>query len=436
MRAIKNNQIAILAILVVTAIVRFSTVIILNIEPISDYATYMKMATSMLDTGRMDDGMGNVAFYSSGYPLFLIPFFALFGSTPEVAQFVNASLGVVSVLLVYLCSSQMLENWKWAMIPALLWATYPPAILYTEYLAKENLMVPLLLLQTLILLHFPKSTHRIKLSGLLGVIFGAELLIGPAVILTGLLIGLVISNLMVKPVLKAVSLGPILASIIGCMLILTPWLNYTNDQLGIPVLNNNSGFNLYLGNNPNSEVNFVSIKDTPMGKKWHALRKEKGEVESFSILKEKAIVYILKNPGKTAWLSFNKITYFWFPPVHEGKYGNQSALEKLVRIIWLFYYVVIVSAALLAVIFFKKFKQHHLIMLATVILYCVIHAAAYVIFRYRLPIMPFLCILAVSGVNFICLWWCARKQSSNEISGSELEKTTNRKLRRFNRFLR
>ncbi len=400
-----NEKKFLLIILAVGALTRFSAIVVLNIEPTSDYMAYMKMATSMLNTGVMVDDSGNKAFYSSGYPLFLVPFFAVFGNTPEVAQFVNAVLGVVSILLVYLCSKQIMHNWKWAMIPAILWSTYPPAILYTEYIAKENLMVPLLLFQTFILLFFINSEHRIKLSVLLGGVFGAELLVGPAVILTALLIGLVISGFKLKPSIKKFRLGSVFAFVLGCVLVLAPWLSYTNDQLGRPILNNNGGFNLYLGNNPNAKVGFVGIQDTPMGKQWYALRKEKGEVESFAILKKKAINYIFENPLKTAWMSMAKITYFWFPPIHEGKGGNQSSLETLIRIVWLFYYIAIISTALLSLAFYNKFKQSHFIILATIVLYCIIHAAAYIIFRYRVPVMPFLCILAVSGVHFLYLMW-------------------------------
>jgi len=400
---VKNEQKVLLMVLAIGAIIRFATVIVLDIEPTSDYMAYMKMTTSMLNTGVMVDDSGNKAFYSSGYPLFLVPFFLVFGNSAEVAQFVNAVLGVFSVFLVYLCSKQIICNWKWAMIPAMLWATYPPAILYTEYIAKENLMVPLLLFQTFILLCYIKSDHRNRLSMLLGLIFGAELLVGPAVILTALLIALVVTGFTKKPVLKELLFLPILTLVFGSMVVLTPWLSYTNVQLGTPILNNNGGFNLYLGNNPNAKVGFVGIQDTPMGKHWHALRKEKGEVESFSILKKKAIDYIFENPLRTAWMSLAKITYFWMPPIHKGKNGDQSLLETLMRIVWLFYYVAIIGSALLSLVFFKKFKQGHYIILVTVVLYCVIHAAAYIIFRYRIPVMPFLCILAVIGVRFFYL---------------------------------
>lgn len=413
MRLMLNEKIALLFVIVLSLIIKLSVVMILKIEPEGDFASYMNMAITMMKTGHMDDGMGNVAYYSSGYPLFLIPFFALFGTTAEVAQFVNVVLGVISVLLVYLCSKYILPNWKWAIFPALIWATYPSALLHTEYVAKENLVTTLLLLQTLLLLHYPYSQKKFILAILLGIVYGIGLLVGPAIILTGVLIGFVVIGFnLKKPSLLNLSLNKAIACSFGCLIVLSPWLAYTDSKLGKPILNTNGGFNLYLGNNANSAVHFVGIQDTPIGPTWHALRKEKGEVQSMSYLKEKAIEYILENPTKTLWLSFKKIAYFWYPPIHEGRDGNQSKLESLMRSAWLLYYILIVSSVFLSLLFMKKFTRSHLILYATVLLYCLIHAAAYVIFRYRIPIMPIMCILAVGGIYFIQMQLLFRKSKS------------------------
>jgi len=391
-------------------ILRLSAVAFLNIEPTSDAAAYMKMAISMLETGHMDDGFGNVAYYSAGYPIFLIPFFAVFGSSPETAQIANVILGVAGVLLVYFCAKQVLPNWKWALIPALIWATYPPAILYTEYIAKENLMTPLLMAQTLILLKFPNSSRQILLSAIFGAIFGIGLLVGAAIILTGALFGFVLLSFPLRNFgLRDISWRPVLVCALGCLLVLTPWLSYTTAKLGHPILNTNGGFNLYLGNNPSAQVHFVGIQDTPMGSKWHALREEQGEVKAMAFLKEMALDYIFENPGKTAWLALRKIAYFWTPPIHEGEGGSQSRSEELVRLAWAASYIVIMVFSILPLLFVKALTRRHAILYGTAVLYCVIHGAAYVIFRYRLPIMPIMSILAVSGLHFAYLWWGARK---------------------------
>ncbi len=405
-----------LTILLLSAAIRLAAVMVLDIAPVSDYAIYMRMATSMLATGHMSDGMGNVAFYSAGYPLFLVPFFALFGAGVEVVGFVNAVLGVVSVLLVYLCGREALPNWKWAAAAALLWAVYPPAVLYTEYVAKENLMVPLLLLQTVILLRYSRRPGLFA-ALTLGLIFGMELMVGPATILTGVLIGVVVIGFNLrKPSLSGLRWAPALGCILGCAIALTPWLAYTYSELGQPVLNTNGSFNLYLGNNANSSAGFVGIQDTPMGAEWYALRREKGQLESMAILQDKALDYMFENPVQTAWRSLSKVAYFWMPPFHTGKFGDQSSLESAVRSVWLVYYLFILTTALLPLLFFRKLERSHLILYATVLLYCAIHAASYVIFRYRLPAMPIMSVLSVYGIWLGYAWWIDRNNRKKVFS--------------------
>lgn len=51
-----------------------------------------------------------------------------------------------------------------------------------------------------------------------------------------------------------------------------------------------------------------------------------------------------------------------------------------------------------------------LLLYGTVILYCGIHAAAYVIYRYRLPAMPLMTVLAGAGIHYVYLW-CSTARS-------------------------
>ena len=200
---------ALLGLIALAALVKFSVIAGLAIEPVSDASSYMNMVRSFLDTGLMDDGHGNVAFYSSGYPLFLVPFFALFGVAPESAQIANALLGVLAVFLIYLCAKEVLPDWRWAVVPALVWITYPPALIYTEYVAKENLLIVILLLQTYLLFKFPESGRPRLHAALLGINFGCGLLVAASIILTAAIVGLVLIRFQLKTTDTAICHGKI-----------------------------------------------------------------------------------------------------------------------------------------------------------------------------------------------------------------------------------
>ncbi|MBN7818452.1 glycosyltransferase family 39 protein [Bowmanella yangjiangensis] len=379
------------AVVVTSIVLKALAVSFLSITPVSDAIAYWNMATSLMETGVMDDGHGNLAFYSAGYPLFLIPFISLFGKTYEVAQFVNVFLGAVSTILLYFCAKTFLKSHFWALISCLAWIFYPPNILYTEYLAKENLMTPLLLGQTLLLLNY--QGEKIK-TFLLGLIFALGVLVGSAILFTIIpIIFFLINFNKEKSRISLSSISNVLVFFIVFFITLFPWLIYTKSHLGEPVLTTNGGFNLYLGNNKNSTAYYMSIMDTPIADEWYELKREKGELKAFNHLKQLALTHIFENPVSTIKLSIEKVIVFWTPPYHEGK-GEKSSGESLIRLVWLVIYSTIISLALGSLFFIRKFNRKHYLILSTILLYCLIHGAIYVIYRYRLPIIPLVIILS------------------------------------------
>lgn len=379
-------------------LVRVIAVSFLNIEPTSDFAHYIHMATTMLDSGEMSDKFGNVAYYSAGYPLFLVPFFSVFGPLPETAQLVNAFLGGLGIWLVYLCAREIMPEGYWAVGAAALWAAYPPSILYAEYVAKENLMVPLLLGQTFLLLRYQDSSRKLLLALAIGLVYGAGMITGAAIVLTAAIIALVIVNVRDRHTSAPARWVLLLAAVAAAVISVSPWLAYTNSRLGVPLLNTNGPFNLYLGNNPaNLTPYYMGIEDTPIGPDWHELRAEKGEVDAMNMLGDLAKQYMMENPAQTIRLALTKMATFWYPPMHSGKGGDASALETLIRKVWLVFYLAISALALIPLFYYKRWDQKLLILYGSIFAYCAIHGIAYVIFRYRLPVMSFICILASVG---------------------------------------
>jgi len=371
--------------------------------PHDDANTYWMMATSLMSTGHMTDGMGNVAYYSAGYSLFLVPFFWLFGATPLVAHLVNVALGGTCVWLTYLVGRHVLPNRRWALAAAAIWAVYPVSILYSAYFAKENLMIPLFVLQLLLIFQYPASKRPLLSGFILGVVYGFELITGAAILATGLLIGLAILGYRLWPISHLVGrLRPALIAISGCLIAVGPWLAYTTHELGTPVLTTNGGFNLYLGNNPKATGRQIGIEDTPIGPEWHDLKDRLGEVKAMSHLGDLAKDYIKANPAHAADLSIKKLAYLWWPPVQSGK-GAESPLEMAMRLVWLTFYALIIPLALVPLLKPKSLSRETIVSFGTVVLYCAPYMLTYVVYRYRLPAMPIMAVLAVYGARQIYL---------------------------------
>lgn len=406
----KNLKLLLILLLIGIFFSRLLAILFLEIEPESDYAAYLKMAETIIETGVMDDGQGNVAFFSAGYPLFLSVFIALFGNDPLVFQFINVMLSTISGFLLYKCGKEIFGNSVWMLLPVFFFAAYPPFALYAEYAAKENLLIPLMLAQILILLRFLKGNKGTLYVILLGLLFSAQLMVGAAMLFT--IIPCLYILLEIDK--NTFSLSKLKWKNVGVFAIfvfigLAPWLNYTNSILNEPILTTNGGFNLYLGNNENSSVEFMSIQDTPIGPNWHQMREELGEVESMAFLKSEAYDYILNNPLETFGRSVKKVLYFWTPPIHDAEGGNTSTIETLIRLIWMITYCILFILFLFAFLRIKSFNKAEYTVLSTILLYCLIHGATYVIFRYRLPIMPMVMIISTIGVQWLFEYFTVKK---------------------------
>lgn len=385
-----------LLVLLLAIIPRVLTVVVLELNPVSDYAAYRSMAINLLAGIGLQDGDGNLAFMSAGYPLFvLVPVFFIFGDSLLAAQLANAALGVLTTWLIYRIAKEAGASRLGRLLSAALFAIYLPSWIYAEYLAKENLMTPLMLGVILLVL---RCLHKpsIAISILLGIIIGLLAITGNSGLAIAPILG-VATFMAPHPTSKKI----VHLTIIGVIAILTvmPWLMRNYQVVGEPVLNTNGGFNLYLGNNPAANGFFVSIGDTPRGATWHGLRKS-GEVVAASTLKGEAIAWIRQNPTEFLTLSVKKAALLWTPPIHEGK-GSSSKTETFTRLAWLVQYCVIVLAAVFG-LGIKQLRTRETFLLWLAILgYTTVHAIFYVIFRYREPIMPVLIVLAGLTIEHI-----------------------------------
>jgi len=173
--------------------------------------------------------------------------------------------------------------------------------------------------------------------------------------------------------------------------------------LGSPVLNTNGGFNLYLGNNPAATGYWLSIADTPLGPIWQSLRME-GEVQASETPGREAMIWIREHPRQFFSLALRKAVLFWMPPVHQGK-GTGSAMESLLRRIWLLQFLMLAAAAASSVFMLVGQTRYAGILWLSIASYTAIHMLFYVIYRYREPIMPLLCVLAALTFESVWIRW-------------------------------
>lgn len=375
----------------------------------SDGLAYFTLAQHLAAGAWPADNLGQHAFYSIGYPLVLAPFFALFGASLAVGFAVNLGLAVLGGWLVAAVAHEFspgATRQKVKNLALLGYAFWLPGVWNCTMLARENLSSPLLLAVVWCALRLLRRPPSAKIAGLAGLAWGMALLAGtsalPLVLAPLVAIGLAANG---RPMAVA---RPLLAMAAAAALVVSPWLMATKTMLGAPTLSTNSGFNLYIGNNPAATGRFVSIADTPAGPQWHALRATKGEQGATAELGRRAIGWMREHPAAVAQLALVKLTLFWAPNLPDGQDFAMSPAVTIVRIFEVAQYLLFFGLGLACLISAKSPRTpssahspalaRRLVMLVAVAGFWGLHAAAYIIERYRDPVMPLLIILAASAL--------------------------------------
>lgn len=309
----------------------------------SDYLGYWTIARNLYAGQGLTGADGQpTAILNVGYPLFLLAVFKVLGPSVAAVKIANVALGISSIALLYFTARRMFGVWQAAALGSLLLAVYFEAIVYTAYVAKENLMVFLVMLQ--LFLVASRGRWRDGSAVLFGCATGGMALVGNAglVLLPALLLQLAFSIGRLGAILRYVGIGALFTA-----LTITPILLHNNRVFGAYVLNNNGGFNLYIGNNPNASPYFQSIIETPIGPQWPKMLATLGEHGVDTALRDLALAHIAQYPAETLRLALRKAAAFWSPPTHAGKY-REAAATRLARLGWLIEFYVICALFLVS----------------------------------------------------------------------------------------
>ena len=361
----------------------------------SDGLAYFTLAQHLAAGDWPSDNLGQHAFYSIGYPLVLAPFFALLGASTGVAFAVNLALAMLAGWLVALVARACALPRPAQQLALLGYALWLPGIWNCTLIARENLSTPLLLLLVWLALRLSRQPSLAS-AALAGLAWAAALLAGSSAL-----------PLLAAPLL-AIAIGarwrpramgaPLLALLAAAALMLAPWSWATRQMLGHPILSTNSGFNLYLGNNPSATGRFVSIAATPVGPQWQAMRARLGESGATSDLGQRALVWMRAHPAQVARLTAIKLALFWAPNLPDAQDFALSRAVACVRLFEVIQYLLFLALALLAIARQGIAPAPRAILLAAITGFWALHGLAYIIERYRDPVMPLLIILAAAAL--------------------------------------
>jgi len=184
----------------------------------------------------------------SGNPLyayflgFLIRFL---GAGPVLLRAAQHLLGVLTCLLVYRCGRKLFGE-KIALLAALLYAVFPPAVFYEGWLLSASLETFLMTALLTVLLSAGDRSRGVCFGG--GLLAGMLLLARPSLVPLGAAAWMLFGTRRVKFGRRAAGFG---LFAVGLVLPLLPFsLQYYSSEKEIVFVSPHGGENFYIGNNP------------------------------------------------------------------------------------------------------------------------------------------------------------------------------------------
>lgn len=237
------------AVFVIALALRLAYVLQIDSAPFSDEADYLACAKNFLAGKGLVMSDQYRAYRAPGYPLFLVPFEAMFADTVRAVRAAQAVIGALACVLAAALAVSVLGSWRWGAALGLACAFFDELIFACGQLLSECLFGCLLLAW---LYWIERRRERASPWDYLGwgAMAGAMALVRSAgLLLAALPLLLALGELRAKG-WKPAARSALLA-LAGCAILIAPWTlrNALVLKAFVP-LTTNTGVNLYIGHNP------------------------------------------------------------------------------------------------------------------------------------------------------------------------------------------
>ncbi len=360
-----------------------------------------------------------VFFRAPLYAYWLGSIFALFGHSYIIPRLVQHILGTLSIVILYFLARKLYGK-KVAVISSILMSTYAVIIYQEDKFLFESILLFLLLI-FFTLLSFVKEHPSFMRWGVIGILWGLICITRPIFLPYFTILGITIfiwyRNL--YPAKK--SLIWIGSFLLGMILTIAP-ITVRNYLIGndIVLIANQGGINFYLGNNASAD-GFSSTMPGIAGNRWEKrdiefpIIQETGRAPTYSEVDRywfnRGLHFIFSQPWDYFKLTLKKVYLFWNAleiPNNNSFYLYRQFSEILTWLptgFWL-----VGPLGILGMIFAWRERQgRHLIIF--VFIYMITVISFFVCDRFRLPVVPVLCIM--SGLAVV-RFWEHRKQLASE----------------------
>lgn len=395
------------------------------VEQASDNSWYIARAEDIVrGHGFSEDGVPT-AYWPVGWPAVIALLYRIFGIDVNVVLIANLLFAAGTFFVMLGLGRQLFGFEAAARISVFLLAVYPNNIAYTSLTSTEVFYTFLLLLGTWLFI----ARRTMPAAILCGLIFGYATLTKPQTLLMpAALVGISFlfengHRLKMRTLAHGAMVYLCLAMVLG------PWIYRNYLVFGEPVfVSTNSGWALYVGNNPSSLARRGFPTDS--GAEVTELRRKTftlaTQVESNRQARAAALAWISENPG--TFLLLMPIKAFslwavdgeaeWLYQLGSPSYDKSVTAFRTIRILNQGYYLLLISGfAVAGWMILRRYLARDrqaaipvwsltgYVFAAYTTFQCMVMAASY---RYKFPLMPF---VVLSSAWVISCWLASHRQN-------------------------
>ena len=392
---IAASRLTLIAILVTAFALRVLAAAIVPDQSVllGDAVAYREVGKSLWATGQM-----NALYFMPLYPALV----AVFGpGWPQLL--IDIALSTVLVWLIYELTDAIFASKRAAILAGAVAAVYPYFIFYSIVGLTETLFMVLLL--AAYLCWYRNAYIAASVFSVLGIL--TRPVLDPLAPLLLLYFAIAIRGLSFKAAAKylAIYAG------IYCVLMAPWWLhNYKAYQTFVR-LNLGSGVALLSGNSPSNQTggidNNLEATMAPFGEIADPVARDKA-------MQRAALNYIKEDPERFLIQAAKRFQRFWSPWPQTEEYSRP--LYKLIS------FCSFIPVLLLALVFVVLYGRTYFLRIAPLLLFIVYLNSLHLVFpaslRYRLPVEPFLIILAAAGAVHLVDRWSQKKPSRERLAAA------------------
>jgi 4-amino-4-deoxy-L-arabinose transferase-like glycosyltransferase len=340
---------------------------------LGDAIAYRQAGQAFWETGQL-----GTPYYMPLYPVTIA---SLGPGWPQMLA--DIILSTVSVWLIYLLANVMFDDKRVALLAAATAAIYPYLIFYAVVGLSETLFI------TLVLAAYA-CWYRDQNVG--AAVFAVlAILTRPVFDLVAPVLVVVFAVVVHRQTVRIALRNLLMYAAVYCAMMSPWWLHNYNAYGSFVRLNTGAGLALFSANNPSNQGGGFDIN---LGVSAAPFDRIANPVERDHAMRDAAFAYMKSDLGRTLWQAVLRFERFWRPWAHAETYS--SPLYVLLSV------ASFAPVLLMAIMFclLRGISDFRRIAPPLVFIGCLtlVHMVFPGSLRYRLPVEPFLMILAAAGI--------------------------------------